>query len=422
MNSNNSSKPPSSDGFKKPNRNQSLRGKGKHPSGGQVGHKGKTLQQSAHPDQTIVHDILSCPGCDADLSGIAGVVSQSRQEFDIPQPKVWVTEHRVLSKVCPCCQGKCEAAFPDGINAPVQYGAGVKAYAAYLAHEQFIPEDRLQNLFLDLFGLPIATATLVSFGQKLHQKLEGFRAFCFGAIQSAQVKHLDETGFRVAGTTHWLHVASNLAFTYYHINTKRKSLLLGLKGIGVHDHWKAYYQMPGIRHALCNAHHLRELNARIEEKEAWALPMKRLLLLLCKQKKAHDGVVPEKTRVWASKLYDQIIQKGEAYHEGLPAYRPKEKGRQAKRKGHNLILRLKHFKEDTLRFMFKEEVPFTNNQAERDLRMMKVKQKISGGFRTREGAEVFVGIRSFISTLKKQNLNVLESIKQATLGQLPQFI
>ena len=422
MNSNNSSKPPSSDSFKKPNRKQSLRQTGKNPSGGQSGHKGSTLQQSENPDETIVHDIASCPECDADLSSIAGVVSQRRQEFEIPVPKVKVTEHQVLSKVCPCCKAKVEALFPEGINAPVQYGMNIQVCGAYLNTEQFIPEDRLQKFFADVFGVSISTQTLVNFSKKLYQKLEGFSALCFEAVRRSGVNHLDETSLRIGGKTEWLHVCSNERFTYYHINPQRKSLLEGLTGIVVHDHWKSYFQMSGVQHSLCNAHHLRELNARIEEEEAWAFPMKQLLLLLCKEKHEHEGVVPQKARVWAEFLYGEIIGKGLAYHEALPIYKPKDKGRQARRKGHNLLLRLKNYKADVLRFMSEAEVPFTNNQAERDLRMMKVKQKISGGFRTTEGAEVFVRARSYISTLKKQNLNVFESIKLAMSGQMPQFI
>lgn len=423
MNSNNSSKPPSSDGFRKPNRNQSLRSTGKNKSGGQTGHKGSTLELRSHPDEIIVHDIELCAKCNGDLSKVSGVVSQVRQELDIPTPKIKVTEHQILSKVCPGCHSKVKASFPQGINAPVQYGLGIKAYATYLATEQFIPEDRLQTLFLDLFGLSIATDTLVSFTKKLHYQLEGFNLLCFEAVQKSLLNHLDETSLRVAGKTQWLHVSSNESFTYYHLNVRRKALLEGLQGFVVHDHWKCYYLMSGVKHALCNAHHLRELNARIEDGESWALPLKRLLLLLCKKKKEHKGVVPIETRNWASSLYDKIISKGLAYHEALPSYKPKRaRGRQAKHKGHNLLLRLKNFKADTLRFMYEPEVPFTNNQAERDLRMMKVKQKISGGFRTLEGAEVFVRIRSFISTLKKQKLNVFENIKLAIVGQIPTLI
>lgn len=423
MNSNNSSKPPSSDGFNRPNRNQSLRIKGKNKSGGQVGHKGTTLEQNSHPDEIIVHDIARCIQCNEDLSTLTGILTQKRQEFDIPAPKIKVTEHQVLAKICPSCHSKVIASFPHGINAPVQYGVGVKAYATYLATEQFIPEDRLQHLFLDLFNLPIASDTLVSFSKKLYHGLTEFNSQCFKAVQHASLNHLDETSLHINSKTQWLHVCSNGSFTYYHLNAQRKVLLEGLRGFVVHDHWKCYYLMNHVQHVLCNAHHLRELNARIEEGETWALPLKRLLLLLCKKKQKYEGIIPTETRKWASCLYDKIITKGLAYHEGLASQQPrKSKGRQAKHKGHNLLLRLKNFKADTLRFMYQAEIPFTNNQAERDLRMMKVKQKISGGFRTQEGAEVFIRIRSFISTMKKQKQNVFENIQLALLGQLPAFI
>ncbi len=422
MSSNNSSKPPSTDSFNKPSRKQSLRQTGKNPSGGQRGHKGSTLQQSETPDETVVHTLSICPECDADLSEIAGTVSQRRQEFEIPAPQIKIVEHQVLSKTCPCCKAKVEALFPEGINAPVQYGTNVKAYAAYLATEQFIPEDRLQALFRDLFGLSIATHTLVGFNKKLHENLAGFQQFCLEKLRVSGLCHLDETGYRIAGKMTWLHTCSNQEWTYYHGSPKRKSLLMGLTGVVVHDHWKSYFQLPGVKHSLCNAHHLRELNARIEEDESWASALKDLLLKLCHEKHEHEGVVPAKVRHWGWGLYDKLITKGLTYHERLSPYKPKEKGRPARRKGHNLLIRLRDYKEDILRFMADPTVPFTNNQAERDLRMMKVKQKISGGFRTQEGADVFIRIRSYISTLKKQDLNVFESIKLAMCGQMPALI
>lgn len=420
-NSSNSSKPPSSDGLGRPNRAQSLRKTGQHKSGGQTGHKGQTLRQSKHPDSIKRHQLAHCPGCKGALADVEPVGLLKRQVFDVPEPSMKVTEHQVEVKVCPCCKVRSQAAFPEGVNAPVQYGPNIKSFAVYLQHQQLLPEDRLQTLFSDLFGVSLATATLNHFTEKLYDKLAEFETHVLNQVSVAVVKHLDETGFRIGGKTRWLHVASNESLTYYHHSDKRKSLLDGLLGTVIHDHWKPYYQLENVSHGLCNAHHLRELNALIEAKEHWAKKMKRFLLLALRYRHGYkqEPIPPDKLDRLI-KLYDGLVQEGLRYHEALvPLPKKGVRGRTARRAGHNLLLRLRDFCGDVLRFLTDPAVPFTNNQAERDIRMMKCKQKISGGFRTNHGAELFTRIRGFISTANKQGWNIMTAIQQAFAGNLP---
>lgn len=241
-------------------------------------------------------------------------------------------------------------------------------------------------------------------------------------VKTAIVKNLDETGFRVAGKTQWLHVACTKTLTYYHVSPKRKSLIDGLSGTVVHDHWKSYYNLDGVEHALCNQHHLRELKALIEhEKEPWATEMSRLLrvALRCRHFYGQDQI-PEARILWLTKLYEKIIKRGLVFHEEQnPLPIKGKRGREPRRTGHNLLLRLLHYKQDVLRFLHDEAVPFTNNEAERDLRMMKCKQKISGGFRSTQGAEQFARIRGFISTLRKQGFSIINSIQSVFSGNIP---
>ncbi len=240
-------------------------------------------------------------------------------------------------------------------------------------------------------------------------------------VKAAPVKHMDETGFRIGGRTQWLHIASTGLLTFYRVSAKRGSLLAGVTGIVVHDHWKPYFTMPGVRHALCNAHHLRELKALIEnEKEPWAGKMARLLGRACDAAnlaRRHGRPLKPSLIARFRRSYDAITAEGIAFHEAEPPLVPatdgaRRRGRKRRRTGHNLVLRLHAHKQDTLRFLEDPAVPFTNNQAEQDGRMMKLKQKISGGFRSPEGAEDFAVIRSFISTARKQGWNVIQALME----------
>jgi transposase len=425
-NSNNSSKPPSSDGLKKgKKKTKSLRGKSGKKSGGQQGHVGETLNAVTNPDAIIIHRVEFCC-CGESLKDVESQGYTKRQVFDIPKPSIIVSEHQAAIIECPCCGQRNVASFPAGVNAPVQYGTLLQSYVVYLKEQQLLPEARVAQVMADLFNVGMSTATIARFSETVYENLRTVEKIILNHVMRAPVNHLDETGYRVNRKTQWLHVASNEKWTYYHTSSKRKALLDTLIGTVVHDHWKPYYQLNDVNHALCNAHHLRELNALIEDGESWAQEMKQVLLLMLKYKDRYHGKqqpLPPDIHTRLAALYDNSITRGMAFHEQLPEYAHKPaRGRVKRRTGHNLLLRLSNYKEDVLRFITDIAVPFTNNQAEQDLRMMKVKQKISGCFRTEQGAKQFARIRSFISTVRKQGFNVFEMLAKAVAGEDIQFV
>ena len=421
LNSSNSGKPPSSDGLKKPPRTTSLREPTDKKTGGQPGHKGRTLERRATPDAIVDHVPTVCGGCGAALDVAASSGHVARQVFDLPEPQpLVVTEHRAHQCRCTACGAQTRAAFPEGVNAPVQYGARINAVVLYLLHFQLLPEQRLAEAMADMFGIHLATATIAAMSRTCAQRFSGFIVTLMTLIAAAPVKHLDETGFRVGGKTWWLHIASTLRLTVYRVAEKRGSVPQILSGIVVHDHWKPYYKLKEVVHALCNAHHLRELKALVEiEREDWAKQMQRLLRLACHATNlanARGKPIPVSRIAVFKRIYDRIIRAGMAFHEAQPALAaarlPSKRGRKPRRVGHNLLLRLHDRKEDVLRFLSNPAVPFTNNLAERDARMMKLRQKISGGFRSNEGAEDFAVVRSLISTARKQGWDVMDTLKQ----------
>jgi transposase len=424
LNSSNSSKPPSTDGLKKPTRVprvKSLREPSGKKTGGQKGHRGETLRPVEKPDIIVNHYPETCTRCDLNVAADASTAYRSRQVFDIPEPKVVVTEHRAHGCMCPSCATVTWASFPEDVKAPVQYGARICAFVVYLLNYQLLPEDRLAELLSDLFGLKMVPATIARMSAACAQRLRGFAEAVRERVAAARVKHLDETGFRIGGRTQWLHIFSTALLTFYRVASRRGSLLSDVTGIVVHDHWKPYYTMQGVVHALCNGHHLRELKALVEiEKEEWARKMQRLLRSACHAvnlaRERGVRLKPSLIELF-HQSYDRILQEGFAFHADQPPLvrtpahgEGKRRGRQRRRTGHNLLLRLSTRREDVLRFLTDPDVPFTNNQAEQDGRMMKIKQKISGGFRSDDGANTFVTIRSVISTAKKQGWSVLQTL------------
>ena len=422
LNSSNSGKPPSSDGLKKPARVMSLREPSDRKPGGQKGHKGETLRQAADPDAIVDHFPSICSGCGGALTPGMGLDYAARQVHDLPEPRpLVVTEHRAHGCLCAGCGARTRGAFPNGVNAPVQYGARIAAFAVYLMHQQLLPQKRLVALMIDLFGVRIASATLDGMSRACATRLKGFAETVRGLVADAPVKHMDETGFRIGGKTQWLHVACTSLLTFYRTCARRGSLLTDVAGIVVHDHWKPYYTMTGVLHALCNAHHLRELKALVEiEKEDWARQMQRLLRRACHATNLarQRGVALKPGLVECfERRYDAIVGGGLAFHEKqTPLARDvakrggKTRGRTPRRTGHNLLLRFLTRRADTLRFLRDPAVPFSNNEAERDVRMMKLRMKISGGFRSQEGADDFAIIRGFLSTARKQGWNIIEAL------------
>jgi len=419
-NSSNSSKPPSSDGLKKPPRIAgSTRGKSGKPSGGQVGHSGGTLKQVAHPDVVERHEAGCCRHCQAALTRAMVTGVSKRQVFDLPEARLEVTEHQASIYRCGQCRGETSAAFPQGVNAPAQYGPRVKAAAVYLNVQQLIPEDRVAQALQDLFGAGrLCPASIVAWGESKAEEWAAVVEQIAVRVARAPVRHLDETGFRIGGKGQWLHTASTPALTWYRVSAQRGELPRGLEGgVVVHDHFAPYYRLANVEHALCNAHHLRELKALIEiEKEPWARDMRRLLLNAAKavREAAEQGASELAPPVRRSLIqrYENIVRRGLAFHrqqEPLSKL-PGARGRAPRRPGHNLLIRLHKFSSDVLRFMRNFAVAFTNNLAEQDLRMMKVKMKISGGFRTLAGARTFASLRSVISTARKHGWNILHTL------------
>ena len=420
LDSSNSSKPPSSDGLKKkPRILGSLRTRSGKPSGGQKGHRGDTLRQVANPDRIVEHAATLCRHCCTGLDAGSAVGAEKRQVFDLPERMIEVTEHRAAIHCCPNCRGETRAAFPEGVVSPTQYGERVKAAAIYLNVQQLIPEDRAAQALNDLFGAPlICPASLVAWVGKKAQELSPVYEAIGRRVAEASVRHLDETGYRIAGKLRWLHTTSSLAFTFYRAGEKRGDIPSDLQGgVVVHDHFLAYRGMDEVDHAFCNAHILRELQALIEfDSEPWAELMRAVLLdandAVNAAREAGAATLAPQTLAALVERYWAAVRLGLAFHRQLPKLEKKanSRGRAKQRPGHNLLERLKTFKTETLRFMTDFDVPFTNNLAEQDLRMMKVKMKISGCFRTLEGAQIFAQLRSVVSTARKQTRNILQTL------------
>ena len=400
-----------------PRRTRSQRRPSPRPAGGQPGHKGTTLARTDFPDHVVDHDPSACSGCSAPLSDAdRHGAPVCRQVFDVPEPRpLEVTEHRAHRCLCAHCGIVTRAVFPHGVSAPVQYGPCITAWASYLLHAQFVPEKRLAELMSDLFAVPLPTATIAAMGRRTARRFEGFLAHVAELIRTvAPVKHLDETGLRIAARTRWLHVLCTPLLTVVRIGTRRGDVDKNLEGIFVHDDYASYFTLEGVRHGACNAHHPRELQALIAiEKEDWAQSMHRLL------KRAHRAArsardngreVPVSLVGRISRAWDRILERAIAFHDAQPPLRTGKRGRRKHRIGHNLALRLQKQKEGCLRFLTGTRTPFTNNEAERDLRMAKLRQKISGGFRSEHGARDFAILRSVIATARKQGWNVLDTL------------
>ncbi len=412
-NSRNSSKPPSSDGLSKPSAPVSLRKKGVNPSGGQKGHAGCTLKQTESPTHVIRHLLKACPDCGENLANQECLRLSARQVVDIPVPQVEVTEHQIEYKHCGRCKKTVRSAFPETVTAPVQYGPNIRSWSVYYQNQHFIPQDRLQHLFLDLYGLKISTATLAEYNEKAYERLKPFQEEILKAVQKSEVKHLDETGYRINGKLSWLHTISTIGVTYYHVSVQRKALVDGLIGTVVHDHWKPYFQLQNVQHALCNQHHMRELLALVtsHHSEAWAERMLRFFRVALRIRHRYEqNPIPEKRQEFLTALYRHEIAKGLKWHESLAPLPQKRPSHPKRRKGHNLLLRLSHYEGDVLRFLKDPTIPFTNNLAEQDLRMMKTKLKVSGCFRSNLGADYFASIRGFISTSRKQGWSIFAEL------------
>ena len=423
LNSKNSSKPPSTDPHRKKSRKK---GKSNRKPGGQKGHNGTTLEPVDDPDEVteLQVDRRTLP------RGVAyqEVGHESRQVIDIDIAR-FVTEYR--AQVLEDDQGnRFVAAFPDGVNRPVQYGLNLKAHAVYMSQYQLIPYDRIRDHVQDQMHIPISAGSVFNFNQEAHDRLEPFERWAKTELARSLLMHADETGINIGGQRHWLHCASSSSVTWFSPHARRGTeamdeigILPFFKGVLCHDHWKPYYQYD-CTHALCNAHHLRELERAWEQDhQQWAKSMQTLLIDIEKAVKAAGGcLAPDEAKRWRLR-YRRLLKKADTE---CPA--PDERQRKGKRgrlkrsKARNLLERLRDFESDVLRFMTVEYVPFTNNQGENDLRMTKVQQKISGCFRSMEGARIFCRIRSYLSTCRKHGLSATQALTLLFQGKNPDFM
>lgn len=428
--SRNSSKPPSSDGYGKVKRTASLRQSGHKPNGGQPGHEGQTLLAVETPERTVTHEVAHCAHCQTSLQGSEVVGYEERQVFDIPAMRIEVTAHRAEIKVCPACGHPSKGTFPEAVTDAVQYGPMVQTWASYFTNHHHIPVERTTEIFADLVQHQVSEATVLKASEELETVIEPSIEAVKELLRTSEVLHVDESGLRVKGQLHWLHVASTAEVTHYEVHAKRgheamedAGILGAFTGTAVHDHWKPYFTYAQCAHALCNAHHLRELRFIDKQyQQSWANDMAELLLEIKAAVEATPApamsLSPPELRAF-EKRYDAVVHAGFAANPAplpRPAGEEKQRGRPKHTPPVNLLIRLRDFKAQVLAFMADFRVPFDNNQGERDIRMVKVKQKVSGGFRTVEGAKRFGRIRGYLSTARKQAKNVFEAIREAFEG------
>ena len=430
MNSRNSSKPPSSDGYSKPpvKKDRSLRRRSQRKPGGQEGHEGAHLERVEVPHHEVLHEPKACTDCGSDLIDAERIEEreESRQVFDLPEEIVLrVTQHVAVNRLCGDCGLENVGSFPEDVKAPVQYGPDVKALGTYLHVFQHIPYDRARQVIFDLVGAEVSTGTLKAWVVQAAEELTDFDEELRLLLAKSEVVHFDETGARIAGRLGWIHSASTETLTRYTAHERRGTVAMdaagvlpGFSGVAVHDGWKAYQTYLDAIHALCAAHHLRELIAAQEAGEHWAAGMNCLLL------DTHDTVekakatgVQELSKDVLDELHDsyrELIAIGYEEHPGLAEGADQ---RMKRTKAENLLMRLDRQEEEALRFAHDFRVPFTNNLAENDIRMVKLQQKISGCWRTKEGAEHYLRVRSYLSTARKHGQPPLAVLAKLAGGQ-----
>lgn len=416
-NSNNSHKPPSTDMFK--SKSPLSRPKGDKKQGGQPGHKGKTLEFSSTPDKTV--DLLppSTCSCGADLSGIGGTIVESRQVYDLPEPKLKVTQYNKKVVNCPHCGISHSGTFPIEVTAHVQYGSGVRALGVLLNNAFQVSFKKINCFMSDLFGHAVNESTLTEANEQCYTNLESAEMTIREAITASDVVHFDETGLQVEKKRQWLHTASTPLATYLFVSEYRggkainssQSILPQYTGWAVHDCWGTYFIFENCRHALCGAHLLRELQGLIDEGNKWAKLLYDFLMDLYHKTDKGTGKIEGFEPM--SLRFDELCKQADEKEPRPPPKTEKKRGKTKQTKGRNLLDRLVKHKSAVLAFAQYEEVPFTNNQAERDVRPCKTKQKVSNCFRTLHGAQIYARIQGFISTARKQEQNVFIILKQS---------
>jgi transposase len=422
-NSKNSSLPPSAEGFTKapvaPNRAARRRRPGK-----QTGDPGHRLEPVSNPDYVVTHSPGQCGNCERDLARSEVVKREVRQVFELPQVRAVVTEHQVETRRCVC--GELTASqFPPEAIGPTCYGPGVRALLTYLVVAQHLPIERATEVLDECYGINVSTGFATSLIGEAGEGLGGFVEATRAALTKSPILHLDETGARVAGRLAWVHSASTTQLTAYLFHRRRGrvaidefAVLPNYTGVAVHDGWTPYRRYENVTHQLCNAHHLRELRAAAEDGQLWASDMATLLVAANDRVKtareSGRSALSPRTLTTLARHYDELITAGHAVN--APPQPTGQRGRPKRTKSANLLQRLDRYRDDVLRFATDFSVPFTNNVAERDLRMVKLQQKISGCYRTEAGATNYLTIRSYVSTARKQGVNVLSALRQLFEG------
>jgi len=421
-----SGKPPSSDGLKR--RTKSLRQPSGKKPGGQLGHRGETLHLVATPDTVVEHRPAVCTICQAALDEAPVVRRERRQVHEVPAVRLRVTEHQALHVRCPACQAVNVGAFPAEAPSRAQYGPQLRALAVYLVEEQLVPLGRVQQLLRDLLGVQLGRGTLVRWIQQASATLAPVEVQLTAALRQAPVLHNDETGVRRSGRLAWVHVASTRQLTRYTVHAKRGSaatdamgILPDYTGVSVHDGFPTYRRYTRCRHALCNIHHLRELTFLEEQyHQAWATQLKALLLDMKaateQARAAGRRQLPAVLRQTFVTRYRAVLAAGHAANPP-PERRPHQRGRVKQTPAQNLLERLWLGQEQVLAFLDDLTIPFDNNQAERDLRTLKMQQKVSGCFRSDPGADAFVRLRSYLATLRKQGQPLFAALQTVFAGR-----
>jgi transposase len=428
--SHNSSKPPSSDGLKR--KPKSLREKSGKKRGGQPGHPGHRVSLVATADSVEIHRPRQCSSCQHDLPSDAPSWVERRQVSELPSLRLQVSEHQILHVRCPACGATTAAEAPAGVRAPQQYGPRLRALCAYLTQQQFVPYARVREFCADVLGAALSVGTLVNLVRYGADHLLGIEQEIKASLRQAPVLHHDETGLRVAGADgaqlQWTHVTCTPTLTHYARHAARGAtaleaigILPGYEGTSVHDGWTSYRHFHTARHALCNAHHLRELTFVYEElQQEWAGTLKTLLrdmrTTVEQARSAGAARLEQAVRDDFIVRYEALLGDGLAQNPLPPPVGPPRRGRRQQSPVRNLLQRLWTYEHEALRFLDDFAVPFDNNQAERDLRMVKVQQKVSGTFCSDTGADAFCRIRSVCSTWRKQGRSVLDALTHAFAG------
>lgn len=422
LNSKNSSKPPSTD--PKKNKKEKDNATNRKP-GGQQGRIGTQLQPVENPDEIkiIAIDAKALP-----KGGYTECGFEARQVIDF-EISIRVVEYRAQVLVDEHGR-RYVASFPDGVTRPIQYGSNTKVTSVYMSQQQLIPYKRVANYFAEQVGFNISVGTLFNFNKEAYQLLEAFEGIAKKRLIASTMINADETGININGKGHWLHTACNEKWTHFYPHKKRGTdamdeigILPNFKGVLCHDGWKSYYKY-GCNHALCNAHHLRELEwCATEGKQQWAQKIKDFLLQLNKTVDVAEGQLNEEQSKQYLRQYQTLLSEAE---KECPQEKAEEghrkRGKVKQTKARNLLQRLIDYHTDVLRFMSDVDVPFTNNQGERDLRMTKVQQKISGCFKSTEGAKIFCRVRGYLSTCSKHGIDATQALKILFGGKLPDFI